>query len=132
MCRASVSIIRSILFQLSGTAFLYGGEVPGNSFPGPVPPLYFKQIGNGPVGKTLFNGPGGHPAHDGVGRNIFCDHRPGADDCPVTDGHASQYDRLIADPDIIADDDVSFIVPGRCHVSWVKVPLLKKKREGIG
>ena len=50
---------------------------------------------------------GGHAAHHRIGRDILCHHRPGADDCAVSNGHTGQDKGFISDPYIVSDDDVS-------------------------
>ena len=67
------------------------------------------------VGKPLLDRLGRDAAHDGIGRNIVCHDSPGADNGPISDGHARQNDRLKSNPDIAADDNISFVVPCVVH-----------------
>ena len=71
--------------------------------PGPFPPFQLQQPGDFQIREPLPDGLGGHAAHDGIGRDVFCDHRPGADDGPVPDGDAGQDHGLVANPDIVSN-----------------------------
>ena len=90
------------------------------------------QSEDGVVVKPTADGFGRHTANDGVGWNIFCNQGTGADDGTITNGDASEDDGLVADPHIVANDNVAFVVPGGANRCEWQVPFLIENREGIG
>lgn len=117
------------LFQISG---LDCGDAAGYFFFRPVPPFEIQQSGDGSFRKSFPKGTGGNAAHNGIGRDILCHHRPGADDCAVSNGHTGQDKGFISDPYIVSDDDVPLVVPGGGDLLFIQPPFLKKDGEGIG
>ena len=77
-------------------------------------------------------GPGRHAAYNGVRWHIFGDHRAGADDRSVANRDAGEDHGFVADPHIVADDDIAPVVPGGGYVFLVQPPFLEKQREWIG
>lgn len=107
------------------------GQVGADLLHGPVPPAQLQQPLDGRRIETLADLPGGDAADDGVGRHILRDDRTRRDHSPVADLHARHDDRLVADPDVVADDDVALVVPGRGDILPVESPLFEKEREGV-
>lgn len=84
------------------------------------------QSKNGVVVKPTADGFGRHTTNDGVGRNIFCNQGTGAN------GDASENNRLVADPHIVANDNVAFVVSSVANGCERQVPFLIKNGEWIG
>lgn len=72
------------------------------------------------------------PADDRIRRNIPGHNCTRADYGTVAYGHACHDQCLVADPYIVSDCDISFIVPGIRHVFFLQPPLFRKERKGIG
>ena len=108
------------------------GKMVLNLFRRPVPPLHFQQCRY-----LLFRKPPAdwfcrNAACNGIRRNILCHQGTGANDCAVSNGHAGEDDGVLGDPHVIADDNISLIVPGFGYLLHIQIPLLKKDRERIG
>ena len=94
------------------------------SLPRPIPPTKLLQTLDRLLGKAAANRLRGHAADNSIGRHILCHHRPRTDDGAITDRHAGQNHRFITDPDVIADADVPFVIPGIGYPLDVQPPLL--------
>ena len=99
---------------------------------GPIPPPEPQKSGYGFFGKSPANRSGGNTADNGIGSHVFGHHRPGAYDSAVSDRNAGKHHCLIANPDVIANDDVALVVPRAGDVLPVQSPFLIKKVKGIG
>lgn len=67
-----------------------------------------QQSDYGGVVKAFFDLQGRAAGHDGIGGDITADHGLGPNDCPAADGDPGEDGGAIADPDIMADDNISF------------------------
>ena len=81
------------------------GEVLPELLRRPVPPPQGLEGGDGLLWEPLADGPGGH-APTMVGGARPPSPGPGAHDGPVPDGDAGEEDGLVADPHVVAQDDV--------------------------
>ena len=59
-------------------------------------------------------------------------HCSSSNDGSVSNGHACLDDRLVANPHIVSDDNITLVVPGFGHLTPVQSPRLKKDGKGIG
>lgn len=82
--------------------------------------------------KTLPYRSGRNTADYRIRRHIFRNNGTGGYDCPIADVNASHNHCFVAYPYIVAYHDVTFVIPSRCHVRFLQLPILIKEREGVG
>ena len=89
------------------------------------------QRSNGVFVETAADGFGRHAADNGVRGNVLGDEGAGADDGAIANGNASEDDGFIADPHIVANDDVALIVPGFADGGDGQIPFFVKYGKRI-
>lgn len=66
-------------------------------------------------------------SHDCIWRYIFRDDGSCSNYCTIADMHSGQDNGFIADPYIIANDNITFVVPSRCDIGLLQIPLFVKR-----
>lgn len=105
------------------------GEVFGDGGNIPIPPADAEEGVDGAVVKALADGCGWVAADDRIGFHIAGDNRLAGDDRPVTDLDSWHDGGIVANPNIVADDGISFVGPAFWHCL---LPSVAKHRERIG
>ena len=76
--------------------------------------------------------PGRYAAHNRIWGHILCHHCSGADDGAVPNGNSCHDDCLIANPYIIANDNIALIIPCLGNIRPVQSPFFKEQGKWIG
>ena len=74
----------------------------------PVPPGDLKQAFDGRIIKSHLHNFGGVAGDDGVGRDVFDDDSACGDDSAVSDRDGAFDQAAVAEPNVVADNDISF------------------------
>jgi hypothetical protein len=97
----------------------------------PIPPGEGVEAGDGVVVKAVADHSGGVAADNGVGGYIGGDHGAGGDDGAVAYLDARHDQRLIANPDVVADDGIP-LVRQRARCGGCALPAVAEDKEGVG
>lgn len=98
----------------------------------PVPPAQRLQPGDGVRVEAGADGSGRHAADDRIRRHILRHDGARCDNGAVANGHTGEDDGLIADPDIVADDNIAVIVPRAGNGVRVRGQAHSSKKIGNG
>ena len=94
-----------------------------------IPPFQREKRGDIFVRKSLTDWLCGHAAHNRAWRNILCHDGTRADNCAVAYRNSCKNDRFKAYPHVVADYDISLIVPGFvCPNSMLLFVIENRKR----
>ena len=97
----------------------------------PVPPFQCFEFPYRVFIETLPYRSGGNTADYRIRWHVLRNNGTGGYDCPIADVNTSHNHRFIAYPHIVAYHDVTFVVPSRCHVRFLQIPVFIKEREGV-
>lgn len=116
-------VIDVIIHDISQTSpYLFGR---------PVPPFQRFERPYHFLIETLPYRSGRDTADYRIRRHVFRNNGTSGYDCPVADVNTSRNHRFVTYPYIVAYHNVTFVVPSRCHVRFLQIPVFIKEREDV-
>ena len=111
-------------FQLYPVARLDRRDSTADAFVRPLPPADTQQEFNHLGSEAGADGAGRDASDNRIRSHVAGDDSTRSDDGSVTDSHTGQYDSLIADPHVVAYDNIALAVPGFGNPRPVALPFL--------